>query len=126
MRRGTVVVVDGASATGAFDVLVGSATAAGKSSTTFVSRSVGTTRTAIATTAITLSTPTYTRGQRQSTHESSAHPANRMPFTTSARVLWTAEVNALGWTISMTTIPPNSTTWGTAKSTQRFTPAPDR
>src|SRR4051812_27050454 len=65
----------------------GSATAAGNSSTTRSSRNVGTTRTAIAAMATTLSTPTYTRGQRQRNHDSTTQPARSTAFTTSARVL---------------------------------------
>ena len=101
-------------------VRTGSATAAGNSSTTRSSRNVGTTRTAIAAIATTLSTPTYTRGQRQRSHDSATQPARSTAFTTSARVLCTAEVNALGWTINMTAIPPNSTTCG-SRSQNRFT-----
>src|SRR3954447_718861 len=98
----------------------GSATAAGNSSTPRSSRNVGTTRTAIAAMATTLSAPTYTRGQRQRNHDSTNQPARSTAFTTSARVLCTADVNAFGWTTNMTAIPPNSTTWG-SKSENRLT-----
>ncbi len=79
---GAVPVVSGTSATGSVDGAVGSATAAGNSSTTFVSKIVGSTSTPIAIAATTLSRATYARGRRQSTYDSSAQPASSSTWGT--------------------------------------------
>src|SRR5262245_50412558 len=92
----------------------------GNASTTFLSRNVGTTSTTTAPIASTVNTPERTHvfftSRGSTTNERRSQPPSSTALTTTARVLIKPERTAFGCTTSMTSMPPNRITCGTART----------